>query len=174
MISVWKKLSEESFQFGYRRLLKRIFQLPSGSKVEYTIKDEHISVCILALTPDDQVILAKQFRTGPEKVLFELPGGGADLDEEPIMAACRELLEETGYEGDMRFVSKNPVCAYSTGIRYNFVATNCKQVAEPQEGDSEFTEVELMSLEKFRQHLREGQLTDAATGYAGLDFLKLL
>jgi ADP-ribose pyrophosphatase len=174
MISVWKKLSEDKEKVRYRKVLHRVFQLPDGRTTEYTIKDEPISVCILALTPDRQVILAKQFRAGPEKILLELPGGGADVGEEPIMAACRELFEETGYKGEMQFVSTNPVCAYSTGVRHNFVATNCVQVAEPQEGESEFTEVELMSLDEFRQHLREGQLTDVATGYAGLEYLKLL
>lgn len=174
MISVWKKLREGSERIRHRKLLHRFFQLPDGREVEYTIKDECAAVCILALTSDRKVILAKQFRAGPEKILLELPGGAVDADEEPIMAACRELLEETGFKGEMKFVNSNLVCAYSTGVRYNFVATDCIKVGEPLDGESEFTEVELLSLEDFRQHLRSGQLTDVATGYAGLDYLKLL
>jgi ADP-ribose pyrophosphatase len=174
MISAWKKLEEEKIKVGFRKLLKRIFQLPNGQTAEFTIKDEHLSACILALTPDHQVILAKQFRPGPELVVLELPGGGVDTDEEPIIAAGRELLEETGYKGEMQFVAKSLICAYSTGTRYSFVATNCVKVAEPENHGSEFTEVELMSLDDFRKHLQSGQLTDVMTGYLGLDQLKLL
>ena len=86
----------------------------------------------------------------------------------------RELLEEAGYNGDFQFVSQSLHYAYSTLIKFNFIALNCNKVQEPKTDKNEFTEVILMPLNEFKNHLRGGQLTDVETGYLGLDFLKLL
>ena len=142
--------------------------------VDFDIKQEGPVVCILALTKDNNVILAKQFRPGPEKVLLELPGGAVDPGETPEQSAKREFLEETGYTGNFQFVGTSLDCAYSTMIRYNFVATDCYRKREQNLEDNEFAEVIEMPLADFRKHLRSGQLTDIETGYLGLDYLKLL
>lgn len=171
---MWKKVEEVSLRAGYRRLLSRKFQLPDGRIEEFTIKDEGRVACILALTPDQRVILAKQYRPGPEKILLELPGGGIEVGESSEDAACRELLEETGYRGEMRFICEPLDDAYSTIRRFVFVATNCVKVQEPQLDENEFIEVVTLSLAEFRDHLRGGQLTDIEVGYLGLDALGFL
>ncbi|MDP6962949.1 MAG: NUDIX hydrolase [Planctomycetota bacterium] len=58
-------------------------------------------VNIIATTPDDKIILIRQFRPGISGVRLEIPGGIIDPDETPAQAASRELLEETGYRGDV-------------------------------------------------------------------------
>jgi len=170
----WKKLDSKEVYRGYRNITRTTFRMPNGKNIDFDLVDEGRAVCVLALTPNKQVILAKQFRPAQEKILVELPGGGVKKDKEPMEAIKRELLEETGYTGDFQFVCHSWHSAYSTLNRYNFVATNCVKVTEPDSGDEEFTEVILMSLEQFREHLRTGELTDMGTGYRCLDFLGLL
>jgi len=170
----WIKLSESPLQTGSRRLLRRVYTLPDGSQGVYDIKREGPAVCILALTEAGQVVMTRQFRPGPEQVLLEMPGGGADPGEAPEAAAQRELLEETGYAGELQLVSTSLDCAYSTMLRYNFVATHCRPVQPPSPDAGEFIEVLEISLPDFRQHLRSGQLTDVEAGYLGLDYLGLL
>ncbi|MBN2585617.1 NUDIX hydrolase [Patescibacteria group bacterium] len=170
----WQKLDSKQVYKGYRNVVRTNFRMPNGKTIDYDIIDEGRAVCVLALTANQQVVLAKQFRPGQNKILLELPGGGAKKDEDPLDAIKRELLEETGYTGNFQFVSTSWHSAYSTLQRYNFVATNCVKVAEPDSGDEEFTEVVLMSLSEFREHLRSGELTDMGTGYRCLDFLHLL
>lgn len=170
----WKKIKEEPLQAGFRKLLKKTFQLPDGKIQKFDIKHEGPAVCVLALTEDDNVILVKQYRPGMEKILHEMPGGVVDGCEKPEDAIKRELLEETGYTGDIQFVGTSHDCAYSTMFRYNFVATNCRKIEEQNLDELEFAEVVEMSLNDFREHLRSGELTDVESGYLGLDFLKLL
>jgi len=54
---------------------------------------------IIALTPDGQLVLVRQFRYGTNEFSLEIPGGMIDPGEAPVAAAIRELLEETGYVG---------------------------------------------------------------------------
>jgi 8-oxo-dGTP pyrophosphatase MutT (NUDIX family) len=54
---------------------------------------------IIALTPDHQLVLVRQFRFGIDDLSLEIPGGVAERGEEPLAAAQRELREETGYTG---------------------------------------------------------------------------
>ena len=175
MTNNWKKLKQEPiFDSGYRKLIRKTFELPNGKTHEFDIKDESLIVCILGLTKENNIVLVKEFRPGMEKELMELPGGLVEDNEEPLLAAKREFLEETGYSGDFQFVGTNYNCAYSNRVKYNFVATNCYKKQTQKLDPVEFAEVVELSLDKFREHLRKGELTDTETGYLGLDFLKLL
>ncbi|HNT23752.1 MAG TPA: NUDIX hydrolase [Anaerolineales bacterium] len=174
MLNDWIKLSEQPLETGSRRILRRAYRLPDGRESTFDIKHEGCAVCILALTDANQVVMTRQFRPGPEKVLLEMPGGGVEPGEAPEAAAGRELLEETGYAGKLELVSTSLDCAYSTMVRYNFVATHCRPVQPPSPDVDEFIEVFEMPLPDFRQHLRSSQLTDVETGYLGLDYLGLL
>lgn len=53
-------------------------------------------VAVVALTPDREMVLVRQYRTVVGRDTFELPSGHIDAGETPEVAARRELLEETG------------------------------------------------------------------------------
>lgn len=171
----WEEISRETLLEKYRRGMERVvFRLPDGSDRDFYLKKEDDPICILALTKNKEVILAKQFRPGPKKILLELPGGGVEKDEAPEEAAERELLEETGFSGKMKLVTRAYECGYSPMHRYCFVATDCEKVTEQKLDDGEFVEVVLMPLPEFRELLRTGEMTDVEVGYLGLDYLGLL
>src|SRR3989339_2096073 len=171
MLTSWKKLKQEPYKTGYRKVIRKTFQMPDGKTADFDIKDEGPVVCVLALTPENNVLLVKQYRPGPEKILLELPGGGIEAGEAPEQAAARELLEETGFAGELKLVGSSFECAYSSIYRHNFVATNCRKIQDQNLDATEFAEVIKMSLPDFRRHLQSGQLTDVEVGYLGLDFL---
>jgi ADP-ribose pyrophosphatase len=174
-IKKWKEIKRElAYQKYSRKIEKVIFELPNGSQNDFYIKKEGPASSILAITTDKKVILVKQYRPGPQEILNELPGGYGDPDEDPLSTASRELTEETGYKGELEFIGTSLDDAYSTMERYCYVARNCKKIGEPQNTQTEQTEVVLMPLKEFREHLRKGRLTDVEVGYLGLDYLKLL
>lgn len=53
-------------------------------------------VSVVALTPERELALVRQFRPAVECVTLELPGGHVDAGESPEAAARRELAEECG------------------------------------------------------------------------------
>jgi len=55
------------------------------------------AVCVVAVTTDNQVVLVRQYRPAPEKVMLEIPAGRRNVREHFLTAAKRELREETGY-----------------------------------------------------------------------------
>jgi 8-oxo-dGTP pyrophosphatase MutT (NUDIX family) len=54
-------------------------------------------VVIMTLTPDERIVLVRQFRPALGYYTNELPAGGVDRKESPLQAAKRELYEEAGY-----------------------------------------------------------------------------
>lgn len=174
-IKKWEELSREiAFQKYSRKIEKVIFRLPDGKESDFYIKKEGPAVGILALTKNNEVILVKQFRPGPNEILDELPGGYIDKDETPEQAAERELLEETGYKGKAQLITEAFDCAYSTMKRHCVVVTDCEKIAEQKLEQTEFAEVVISSLEDFKTMLRSGKNTDIEVGFLGLDYLKLL
>lgn len=171
----WKLISEFTpLSMGFRRVIPRQYKLPNGTHGEWHIKDEGQSSAVVAFTALREVVLVEQFRPGPNETLLELPGGNLDATEDPLEAAKRELLEETGYAGKVEYVGRSFDCAYSNRIKHCFVATDCRKIAEPDPGEYESVSVVLMPLPEFREHLRSGSLTDGQIGYRALDHLKLL
>jgi ADP-ribose diphosphatase len=170
----WEKLHEEAIRHGYRALIKRTFRLPDTTIADFEIKREAPVACVVALTVGGSVILARQFRPGPEAVLLELPGGAVEDGETPLAAIQRELLEETGYSGDFQYLGHSFHCDYSTRISHTFVATACHKVAEPTPDAHEAIEVVELPLDAFKEHVRGGQMTDTGAAYHALDFLGLL
>lgn len=175
-IKPWKEISRETvFQKYGRKLDKVIFKLPNGIESDfYLTGDKTKLVCVLALTKKKEVILATQFRPGPQIVVSELPGGGVNKNESPLEAAKRELLEETGYAGDFTQTNETMTDAYSGAIRYHFVATNCQKTKEISYTETELTEIKLLNLSDFKKHLFKGQMSDYATALFGLNYLKLI
>jgi len=171
----WRELSREVDYEKYGRKIERVlFKLPDETQKDFYIRKENPVVCVLPLTEDQEVILFEQFRPGPKQVFRELPGGYVEPNEDPLIAAKRELLEETGYSGEMQFVTTCSDDAYSTMVRHCYVATNCKKVMNLQANPEEQGNLVFLLLPEFRKLLRSGKMTDVEVGYLGLDYLNLL
>ncbi len=115
-------------------------------------------VNILALTPDNRILLVRQFRFGTEHITTEIPAGLIDPGEESLQAAQRELREETGYTSAkwtyLGAVEPNP--AFLNNRCHHWLAEDIVKSAEPELDIGEDIEVELMDFEQIRQAVRNG------------------
>jgi ADP-ribose pyrophosphatase len=107
MTENWHLLSERPGSAGYITVTTRRYSLPDGTEADWDIIGPAKSVAVLALTPTDEVVLARQFRPGPARVLDEMPGGLVDQGEEVLTAGARELLEETGFAGQIELAGRS-------------------------------------------------------------------
>ncbi|MFH0785102.1 MAG: NUDIX hydrolase [Pseudomonadota bacterium] len=107
-------------------------------------------VNIVATTNAGDLVLVRQYRFGTNRVELEIPGGAVNIDEDPLAAGLRELLEETGYAGkNGRIIGKvcpNP--AIQSNTCYTILVENAQQVAAPDQDDMEDIKVLTLPREK--------------------------
>lgn len=173
-VEPWAILETSPGPAGYLPVEHRRYRLPDGSEAVWDIFGGPASVAILAITDEDEVVLTRQYRPGPGRVLDELPGGGVDPGEDVLAAASRELLEETGYTGNLELAGCSWLASAARTRRHVVVARNARRIAEPSPDPGEFIQVVLVNTDQFRAHLRSGELTDVDLGYLALDHLGLL
>ena len=100
-------------------------------------------------TKGDNILIAEEEQPGSPKSdgLF---GGRVDEGEQPLDAAKRELLEETGMESEEWELFK--VYEYYFKIDwklYYYIARNCGKIAEPKLENGEKINVKEVSLDEF-------------------------
>ncbi|WP_198653106.1 NUDIX hydrolase [Actinocorallia populi] len=168
-VGEWTQLSEMDGPAGFLKVRGRRYRYPDGREGVWDVLAGGATVALVAITEDEQVVLARQYRPGPGRILLELPGGNAE-DGEPVeAAAARELLEETGYEAaSVEVVMQTYLASYASHRRHAVLARGCRKAAEPKPDDGEFVETVLMPVREFLEHVLSGQLTDADMAFAGL------
>ncbi len=176
-MQAWKRIEPTVYhKVGWRRITTKTFLLPDGQKHTFDVMylDGQQFACIVALTKDRQVVIARQFRPGPEKVMDDLPGGFVDKGENPEAAAKRELLEETGYQaGNMTYLGAFHKDVYMNATWHAFLATDCVKVTDDLQLDSgEQVEVDLISIDRLIENATHDRMQDHAAVLMAYDTLK--
>ncbi len=152
----WKLISNETiFETSSKglRVQKRVYECEDGRKKTVELKDEGPFGHVFALTPDNQVILIRQFRVGPDKYFYESPAGSLDNGDDPQVEALRELQEETGYTSDdISLLRAGFDGAYTTAKRYLYLAKNCVKSHNQNLDEDEYIDsVHLMSIDEVKK-----------------------
>lgn len=123
----------------------------------------HPGACaVVALTPDGDVLLVRQFREAIRKELLEIPAGIFDVEGETgAECAARELLEETGYRATML----EPLCSIYTspGFTDERIEIYLAEAEPSGVPADEPIEVVIMPLSDTRSAIERGDIVDAKT-----------
>jgi 8-oxo-dGTP pyrophosphatase MutT (NUDIX family) len=131
-------------------------------------------VHVVALTPDDRMVLVRQFRPGAGAAILELPGGMMEPEEtDPVAAARREFQEETGHDAmAFRLVSALRNDPAHAGNRIHVIlAEGAAPVAAQRLDTGEEIAVEVLPVAVVLAGLAEGLIGNAA--HAGAILLAL-
>lgn len=123
-------------------------ELPDGRRVEnyYQVEQPDYAQMFVE-TEDGRVLMLRSYKHGARRVGLTFPAGGIAPGEDPLAAARRELLEETGYvSDDWTALGGFVVQANQRGnVCHMFHARNARKVAEPDSGDLEEMRIERLS-----------------------------
>ena len=134
--------------------------LPDGREVaDYYQIDLAPFVCIFAETEDGRILVIRQYKHGARQVSLTFPGGTIEDGELPLIAARRELREETGYEAGRWLTLGEYVnnANQGCGRAHLFVAKDCRRVCQPDSGDLEEMQVMAMHLEDIMAAAKRGE-----------------
>lgn len=111
---------------------------------------------------DPQLLLIRQYRYAALEVLYEIPAGRLEQGEDPAVCAARELREETGCTaGRLEHLHTMYTTPGFTDERIHlFLATDLVRGESAQESD-EFIDVEVVSLGRALEMIRDGAIKDA-------------
>jgi 8-oxo-dGTP pyrophosphatase MutT (NUDIX family) len=121
-------------------------------------------VNVIPLTDDDEVVFIEHYRHGTDGMSLEVPGGMIDPeDASPMVAAAREMREETGYAANelIEIGSVHPNPALQENRCFSFLATGARLVGEPRPDDTEDIDVVRYPRREVPRLLREGRITHA-------------
>lgn len=125
------------------------------------------AVAVLAVTPDNKIVMVKQYRKAIEDISYEIPAGKLEIGEggSEQDAALRELEEETGYTGQLELIHD-----FYTAIGFCnekiqlYLARDLVKVDQPREKDADETiEVLELPFEDCMALVATGQCRDAKT-----------
>ncbi len=158
----WKTLARTpALQRGkYLTVEDHTIQLPDGRTIEqwpWLITPDYVNMAVV--TTDKQFLCFRQTKYAVPGVTLAVVGGYLEPGEDPLEAAQRELLEETGYAADTwTALGRYAVDGNrGAGVAHLFIAHNARRVAEINADDLEEQEMLLLSAAQVRAALEAGE-----------------
>ncbi|MCC6864866.1 MAG: NUDIX hydrolase [Ignavibacteria bacterium] len=122
----WKKLATELKFTNYWWSYKiDKYTLPNGTEGEYHYAFTHGSVFIIPVTTGGKIIMVEQYRYLNDRFSIEFPGGGVKNEDGHDLQAEKELVEETGFNGELKYAAMfNPFNGVTNEICKIYIARN--------------------------------------------------
>lgn len=138
--------------------------LPSGFEMDdFYVIESNDWVNVIAITEDGRYIIEEQYRHGIGRICFELPAGNVSKGENPLDAAKRELMEETGFAGGKweLFCDSAPNASGMDNLCHTFLAKGVKKNTESHLESSEEIHVHLKTKDEVVELLKNNSIVEA-------------
>ncbi|MAS34795.1 MAG: NUDIX hydrolase [Anaerolineaceae bacterium] len=160
-MQAWKTRSRETIlkHSKYLTVESHTVELPDGTLIpDWAWLVTPDFVIVIAITDSGAFICFRQTKYAVDGETLAPVGGYLEPDEDPLAAAQRELLEETGYAAaDWQSLGQYAVDGNrGAGTAHLFLAQSARQVAEPDADDLEEMELLRLSRDDVERALREG------------------
>ena len=165
MVDRWEKSgSKPLHDYGFLRLRRDRYRHPDlDGERDFLVIDVRDWVNVIAVTPQGDLVLIRQFRYGIGDIRWEVPAGVIEPRESARDAAVRELREETGYAGAepelLCAVEPNP--AIQSNRCTSYVIRDAERVHNTELDENEVIEVVLKSPEQVRAMILGGEFPHA-------------
>ena len=139
--------------------------VPNGNVVQWDFIKHKGAAAVVPITDDGKVVMVRQYRNALDRETLEIPAGGLDTQDEPtIVAAARELEEETGYKSNnLEFlITVATTVAFCNEKIDIYLARNLIQSKQHLDED-EFVEVEEYTVDELVDMIYAGKINDAKT-----------
>jgi ADP-ribose pyrophosphatase len=145
------------------KIVEDIVELPNGKQTTYIREAPggKQSVTIIACNKSNEILLQREYSYPPDAIMYQLPGGGIENGEDIIVAANRELSEESGYIAKTSKIigSFHTNNRRSDSKQYVVVSKNLEPQKTPGD-DEEFIESTWVSLDTLKKLIRNGEITN--------------
>lgn len=161
----WRKLSSKIIHKNPFYLVKKEDVIkPDGSNGEYYVVENEVSVYIVAVDVDENIILIKTHRYPNDIISIEVPAGSSD-GQCSVDAAKRELLEETGLTAKTwdflgTIHSANNIIRGQGDI---FLARNLAQTGNNEQAEEGIYGIQKASVKNIFEMIKNGEITDSET-----------
>jgi 8-oxo-dGTP pyrophosphatase MutT (NUDIX family) len=165
-LHTWERLTSEVAYacriFSIRRDRARFSR--DDAEHDFHVLESTDWVNVIPITSSEEVVFVRQFRHGIRDTTLEIPGGMVDADDpSPLVAARREMIEESGYDTDrvepLGCIHPNP--AIQNNRCHSFVAYDVERRYDPSFDSTEETEVVLVPLRRVPDLIRTGDISHA-------------
>ncbi|MGB9843844.1 MAG: NUDIX hydrolase [Caldisericia bacterium] len=163
-----KKISEEIiFKGNLIKVILRKVTVNNHKESYREIVYHPGAVGIIPVTKENKLMLVKQYRSPFEDYLIEIPAGKLKENEDPLGCAKRELLEETGYSGEMEKIgvfSTSP--GFSNELIHIFLCKNAEYKTDNYKHFGEIENLILLSIDEALNLLLNGEIKDLKTAFS--------
>jgi ADP-ribose diphosphatase len=150
-------------------------RLANGHETELEVIQHPGAAAVVAIDPEGQVLLVRQYRYATGEWLLEVPAGKLDGGEEPEACAARELVEETGHAAaglvSLGWIWTTP--GFTNEKIWLYLARELIAAEQALEPD-ELLEVERLPLAAAVQQAATGEIRDSKSAIALLRAGRLL
>jgi 8-oxo-dGTP pyrophosphatase MutT (NUDIX family) len=163
-MSDWKTLSSDIvYETPWIKVRRDEVLNQNGKPLTYSyVELQNSSAFIVALNTEGQVLIQNVYRYTLGHRIWEIPAGFVESGEEPLAAAKRELMEETGFQSDdWRPLGRiNQVIGIGKVPLNLFLAINVSAVSDATDKEEDISDRRFVSIEELERMIAEGELID--------------